>query len=76
MASPNERKKEHFSMLDDIKEKLGNPLVIGGILVIIILIVVAVIMWQKQKSGAAAVTDTASNIKYLLSNTPELAGYN
>jgi len=74
MASSNDKKKEHFGFFDNAKDKLSDPLVIGGILVIIILIVVAVIMWQKQKSGMASITETAT--KYLLSNTPELAGYN
>jgi hypothetical protein len=74
MASPNDKKKEHFGFMEDITGKLSDPLVIGGILVIIILIVVAVIMWQKQKTGVESLTETAT--KYLLTNTPELGGYN
>ena len=74
MASTNEKKKEHFGFFADAKDKLNDPIVIGGILVIIILIVVAIVMWQKQKSGVASMTETAT--KYLLSNTPELMGYN
>jgi hypothetical protein len=73
MASTNDKKKEHFTLLEDVKDKLSNPLVIGGILVIIILIVVAVMMWKKQ-SGVESLTETAT--KYLLTNTPELEGYN
>lgn len=74
MVSHNDKKKEHFAFFEDIKENITNPLVIGGILVVIILIVVAVMMWNKQHSGGGSLTETTT--KYLLSNTPELIGYN
>lgn len=77
MTSSNETKKEHFGMFEDMTDKLSNPVVIGGVLVIIILIIVAVVMWQKEsRGGGGVITETAGNVKYLLSNTPELDGYN
>jgi hypothetical protein len=74
-STQNDKKtKEHFTFFDNVKDKLTNPLVIGGILVIIILIVVAIVMWQKHNKAGAQLTETAT--KYLLTNTPDLSGYN
>jgi len=65
-------------MASSDKKKSGNmfndPFVIGGVIVVILLIIAAVMMLQKHKSGLANLTDTAT--KYLLTNTPELTGYN
>ncbi len=60
------------SMFDKLRTSLEDPLVWGGILVIVILIVVALLQ-TKSKSGFGNVTETAT--KYILSNTPELLGY-
>jgi hypothetical protein len=60
------------SMFDNLLTHLQDPLVWGGILVIVILIVVALLQ-TKSKSGFGSVTETAT--KYMLSNTPELLGY-
>ena len=60
------------SMFDKLLTSLQDPLVWGGILVIVILLVVA-LLHTKSKSGFGNVTETAT--KYMLSNTPELLGY-
>ena len=74
MASSNDKTKEHFGFMEDIKDKLSDPFVIAGVIIVIILIIVAVIMLQKQTNSAASFTETAT--KYLLTNTPDLTGYN
>ncbi len=60
------------SLFDKILTSLKDPLVMGGILVIVILIVVALLQ-TNSKSSFGSMTETAT--KYMLSNTPELLGY-
>ena len=69
-GQPNPTEEPKKTFMENVMEKLKDPVVWGGLLAIVILIVVAVVMMTKKHKVGGGFTETAT--KYLLSNTPDL----